>query len=161
MWSVVVVVVVGCVCVEGKGCVWGVRACVRCVCVCVCVCVRVCVCVCVCVRVCLCVRVCVRACVGACVRACVCVFFNIHGSGILTALCGCYMAGAARNCSRLGTRSVYTIQSCTMSYHFMQSHTYIHGACEFSRNLPPTLFAESPGSFKCDCGITEVQRIPK
>ena len=48
---------------------------------------------------------------------------NIHGSGVLVALCGCCMAGAAWNCSRLGASSVYTVQPCTsLQCHFIQSH---------------------------------------
>ena len=35
-------------------------------------------------------------------------FFNIHQSGVLTALFGCYMAGAKWSCCRLGARSLYT-----------------------------------------------------
>ena len=43
---------------------------------------------------------------------------NIHGSGVLVALCGCCMAGATWNAS-----SVYTIQPCTsLQCHFIQSH---------------------------------------
>jgi len=38
---------------------------------------------------------------------------NMHQSGVLTALFGCYMAGATWNCCHLGTCSVYTIQPCT------------------------------------------------
>ena len=40
-------------------------------------------------------------------------FLNIHQSGVLST----GMAGAARNCCRLGTSSVYTIQPCSMSLH--------------------------------------------
>ena len=49
---------------------------------------------------------------------------NIHGSGVLVALCGCCMAGATWNCCRLGACSVYTIQAYTrLQCHFIQSHT--------------------------------------
>ena len=49
--------------------------------------------------------------------------FNIHRSGVLTALFGCCMAGATWNCCRLGACSVYAIQPHTSSRcHFMQSH---------------------------------------
>ena len=34
----------------------------------------------------------------------------------------CYMAGATWNCCHLDAGSVYTIQSCSMSPHFVQSH---------------------------------------
>ena len=37
------------------------------------------------------------------------ILFSIHRSGVLTALFGCYMAGATWNCCRLGARSLYTI----------------------------------------------------
>ena len=85
---------------------------------------------------------------------------NIHRSGILTALFGCYVTGAAWNCCLLSARSVYTIQPCTMSRHFMQSHIR-RGACVFSCNLPPALLAEWPGSFTCYCANTGVERITK
>ena len=46
---------------------------------------------------------------------------NIHRSGVLTAIFGCYTAGATWNCCRLGASSVYTIQPCTSSqWHFIQ-----------------------------------------
>ena len=49
--------------------------------------------------------------------------FNIHRSGVLTALFGCCMAGATWNCCRFGTSSVYTIQPCTsLLCDFIQSH---------------------------------------
>ena len=48
---------------------------------------------------------------------------NIHGSGVLVALCGCCMAGATWNVCRFGASSVYTIQPCTrLQCHFIQSH---------------------------------------
>ena len=40
-------------------------------------------------------------------------FFNIHSSGVLTALFDCCMAGATWNCCRLGARVVYTVQPRT------------------------------------------------
>ena len=55
-------------------------------------------------------------------------FLNIHRSGLLTTLFGCYMAGTTWNCCRLGARSAYTIQSCNFCFvlflqrHFMQLH---------------------------------------
>ena len=62
--------------------------------------------------------------------------FNIHRSGILTALFGCYIACATSNCCRLSARSVYIIQPCaSLQCHFMQSHihpTSCKGICVFS-----------------------------
>ena len=53
--------------------------------------------------------------------------FNIHRSGVLTALFGCCMAGAMWNCCCLGTSSVYTIQPCTsLQRDFTQSHIVPH-----------------------------------
>ena len=47
---------------------------------------------------------------------------NIHGSGVLVALCGCWMAGATWNAA-VSASSVYTIQPCTrLQCHFIQSH---------------------------------------
>ena len=49
--------------------------------------------------------------------------FNIHQSGVLTALFGCYMAGATWSCCSLSTCSVHTIQLCTSLWcHFIWSH---------------------------------------
>ena len=42
------------------------------------------------------------------------VVFNIHWSRVLTALFGCYMAGATRKCCRLG---VFWVHHTTMHYH--------------------------------------------
>ena len=48
-------------------------------------------------------------------------YLNIHQSGVLTALFGCYMAGAMWNCCHLGTCYVYmileTIHQFTLSLH--------------------------------------------
>ena len=44
-------------------------------------------------------------------------FFNTHRNGVLTALFGCYMAGGAWNCCRLGARPMCTIQPC----HFIKA----------------------------------------
>ena len=53
-------------------------------------------------------------------------FFNVHWSGVLTALCGCYMAGATWNCCCFSAHSVFTIQPCiSLQHHFIQRH--IHG----------------------------------
>ena len=47
---------------------------------------------------------------------------NIHRSGC-TALFGCYMAGATRNCCHRGTHSVYTLQPCTiLQCYFIRSN---------------------------------------
>ena len=46
---------------------------------------------------------------------------------------------------------VYTIQPCTMSHHFMQSHIIMYGTCMLRCNLPPAILAEWPGSFLCYC----------
>ena len=67
-----------------------------------------------------------------------------------------YRVGATREA--VSARCVCTIQSCTMSHHFMQSHI---GACVFNSNLPPAPLADWPGSFTCYCGNTGVERIPK
>ena len=41
----------------------------------------------------------------------------------VTALFGCYTAGAMRNCRHFGARSVYTIQPCTsLQCHFIRRH---------------------------------------
>ena len=49
---------------------------------------------------------------------------NIHGNGVLVALCGCCMAGAT--CELLPLQRmfcVYTIQPCTrLQFHFIRSH---------------------------------------
>ena len=51
----------------------------------------------------------------------------------------------------ISARYVYTIQPCTISRHFMQSHKR-RGAYVFSCNLPLAPLAELPGSFACYCG---------
>ena len=51
------------------------------------------------------------------------VLCNIQQSGVLTALFDCCMAGATKNCCRLGVSSVCTIQSCTsLQSCIIQSH---------------------------------------
>ena len=57
-------------------------------------------------------------------------FFNIHRSGVLTALAWL----VPHKTAAISARSVYTIQPCTMSLH-AKPHT--QGACVFSCNLPP------------------------
>ena len=48
---------------------------------------------------------------------------NIHGSGVLVALCGCCTNGDTWNCCRLGASSVYTSQpSTSLRCHFIQSY---------------------------------------
>ena len=50
-------------------------------------------------------------------------FFNIHQSGVLTALSDHCMAGAMWNCCRLSASSVYTTRPCTsLQCYFIQSH---------------------------------------
>ena len=46
---------------------------------------------------------------------------NSHPNGVVARLFASYMAGATWNCA-ISAHSVYTIQSCTISHHFMQSH---------------------------------------
>ena len=52
-------------------------------------------------------------------------FVNIHRSGVLTALFGCYMAGCY--IKLLATLSVHSVY--TMSHHFMQSHIHRVHVC--------------------------------
>ena len=49
-----------------------------------------------------------------------------------------------RKTAAFSALSVYTIQSCTMSFH---AKPYTLGVCVFSCDLPPALLAERPGSF--------------
>ena len=56
-----------------------------------------------------------------------CAFLN---SGVLTALVGCYMAGATWNRCRLGARFVYTVQPRTsLQSHFIRSHVRSWHVC--------------------------------
>ena len=70
---------------------------------------------------------------------------------------GCYMAGAAWNCCRLGARSVCTTQPCSgLQCHLIRSRisrAYVCLAviCHLHFSL-----AEWPGYFTCYCGNTEV-----
>ena len=84
---------------------------------------------------------------------------NIHGSGVLVALCGCCMAGATWNAA------VSAQVLCTPFNHVpgysVTSFKATNGVCVFSCNLPPALLAEWPGSFTCYFGNTGVERIPK
>ena len=78
-----------------------------------------------------------------------CIFSNIHQSGVLTVLSGCCMAGAMWNYCCLGSLSVYTIQPCTSSQcHFTQSHLGRMHVC-LAANQPPALLAEWQGFFVC------------
>ena len=88
-------------------------------------------------------------------------FLNIHRSGVLTVLFGCYMAGATWNCCRLGAFCVHhtTMHHFTVSLH-SKPHTY-KGACVFRCNLSLVLLAKWPGSFTCYCDNTRVVRISK
>ena len=57
-------------------------------------------------------------------------FLNIHRSGVLTVLSGCYVAGAMWNCCRAGTCFVHTTQPCTgLQYHFKQGHVRWVSVC--------------------------------
>ena len=60
-------------------------------------------------------------------------FFNVHGSGVLTALSDCCMAGATWNCWQLGTSSIYTRQPSlpcnSLLCHFIQNHIHRVHAC--------------------------------
>ena len=76
-------------------------------------------------------------------------FLNIHRSGVLTAL----TLLVPPEIAAVSVRSVYTIQSCTMSLH-AKPHT--SGVTVFSCNLPPALSAEWPA---CYCGNTGVELI--
>ena len=75
------------------------------------------------------------------------VHLDIHQSGVLAALFGCYMAGATWNCCHLGTHAVYTIQPCISLQCYFIKATYM-GACVFSSNLPPALLAEWLGTLR-------------
>ena len=60
------------------------------------------------------------------------VFFDYppKRTGVLTALPGCYMAGATWNCCSICAYSVYTIQPCiSLQCHFMQSHVRTVHVC--------------------------------
>ena len=66
-----------------------------------------------------------------------------------------------RETAAVSARSVYTIQPCTMTRHFMQSHVCMVHTClavtchlHFGQNA-------LPGSFTCYCGNTGVERIPQ
>ena len=64
-----------------------------------------------------------------------CFEYTVHGSGVLTALLGCYMADATRNYCRLSARSVYTIQPYTsLQCHFVPNH--IRLAVSFHLHFP-------------------------
>jgi len=79
-------------------------------------------------------------------------FFNIHQSAVLTALLGCCIDSAMKNCCCLGMiYARHTTMHLVMSLH-TKPHTW--GTCMFSCNLPTALLAEWPGSFTCCCGNT-------
>ena len=74
-------------------------------------------------------------------------FLNIHPE--VVHLQRCFVTWLVpRETAAVSARSVYTIQPCTISRHFMQSNI----RNMFSCNLPPALLAEWPGSFTCYCG---------
>ena len=57
-------------------------------------------------------------------------FLNTILSGVFRARYGCYMAGATRNCCRLGAPSVHSIQPCTsLPCHFIPSHIRMVPLC--------------------------------
>ena len=81
--------------------------------------------------------------------------FNIHQSGVLTAQSGVLTAlsGAMWNCCCFGAHSVYTIQPCTsLQCHFIRNHICPSVHMCLAVNLPPSVLAESLGSFTCYCG---------
>ena len=63
--------------------------------------------------------------------------FNIHRSGVVTALFGYCVAGATWNCCRLGAWSVYAIQPCTsLQCRFIQSQIgRVHVCLAVTRHL--------------------------
>ena len=72
------------------------------------------------------------------------------------------MAGAARNCSAaISARSVYAIQPCNMSRHFMQSHvrSLVYTCLGVTSHLH--FWQNDRDLFTCYCGNTGVERIPK
>ena len=86
--------------------------------------------------------------------------FNIHRSGVLVALFGCYMAGATWNRCCIGALSVHTIQPCTsLQYHFTQSHirrVYARLAVTCCRH-----FWQNDRELLLATAITQVERMPK
>ena len=82
-------------------------------------------------------------------------FFNIHRSGVLTALAWLVPHETAAVSAQI-LCTPYSHAPC----HFIQSHIR-NGVCVFSCNLPHALLAEWPGSFTCYCGNTGMERIPK
>ena len=85
---------------------------------------------------------------------------DIHWSCVLTMLFGCYMAGAAWNCCHLDAHSVYTIQACTMSCHFMQSRirrVHAHLVVTFHMRF----WQNGQDLFMCYCGNMGLEWTPK
>ena len=77
---------------------------------------------------------------------------NMHRSGVLTVLFGCYTAGATRSCCRLGAHSIYIIQPrASLHSHFFRSHMRSVQVRQFSCSLLSALLAEWPWSFTCYC----------
>ena len=68
---------------------------------------------------------------------------NIHPSGVVAALFGSYMAGATRNCCRLGAFCVHHTNVHHITSLYSKPRTY--GAYVFSCKQPPALLAEWPG----------------
>ena len=84
-------------------------------------------------------------------RVCVCF---LSAEVMLLQQFGCYMAGATRNCCRVGAfcvretaavsaRSVCIIQPCSMECTSYKPHTLVAAARAFSCNLPPALLAQN------------------
>ena len=85
-------------------------------------------------------------------------FLNIHQSDVLIQ---CYLIVTwlvPCKTAAILAHSVYTIQPCTMSCHFLQSHIHRVHVCLVG-NLPPALLAKWPGSFTCYCDSTDMEQI--
>ena len=86
------------------------------------------------------------------------VFLNIHQSGVLIQ---CYLIVTwlvPCKTAAILAHTVYTIQPCTRSCHFLQSHIHRVHVCLVG-NLPPALLAKWPGSFTCYCDNTDMEQI--
>ena len=82
------------------------------------------------------------------------VFLNVHRSGVLTALFGCYMADTMWNYCCLNAHSVYTIQPCTsLQCHFVTSHLHrVHVCLAVTCHLH---FWQSDRDFLCATAVTQ------
>ena len=80
---------------------------------------------------------------------------NIHGSGVLRALCGCNMAGATWNCCHHRLMSVYTIQSSTrLEGHIPRVRVCLPVTCHLH------LWQDHGGQLRATA-VTGMERIPK